>query len=79
MARGYDSDTPPFNQGLYGRLTVQLRETAVRGKQGHLSHTATMVFDHINGFHPRGLLAVIDLPEVKNLPLDEKRIDQVIS
>ena len=30
-----------------------------------------MVFDHIDGFHPRGLLAVIDFPEVKNLPLDD--------
>ena len=53
------------------RLTVQLRETAVRWKQGYLSHTATMVFHHIDGFHPRGLLAVIDLPEVKNLSLDD--------
>jgi hypothetical protein len=32
---------------------------------------ATMVFDHIDGFHPRGLLAVIDFPEVKNLSLDD--------
>jgi len=29
-----------------------------------------MVLDHIDSFHPRGLLGVIDFPEVKNLPLN---------
>jgi hypothetical protein len=61
------------------RFTVQLRETPVRRKQGHLSHPATLVFDHIDGFHPRGLLPVIDLPEVKNLPLDDSVVHRPVT
>jgi len=52
------------------RFAGQFRYRTVRGEKGHLLSTPLSPLNDLNGFDPGGLLAIVDLAEIKNVTLD---------
>ena len=51
-------------------FTCKLRRRAIRGEKGHLPTLSFVTLNNINRLTPGGLLAIIDLAEIKNLSLN---------
>jgi hypothetical protein len=52
------------------RFTRQFRDRPVSGEQGHLLSPPIALLHDLYGFDPGGLLAVVDLSEIKDMTLD---------
>jgi hypothetical protein len=52
------------------RFTGQFRDRSVSGEQGHLLPPPIALLHDLYGFDPGGLLAVVDLSEIKDMALD---------
>jgi hypothetical protein len=52
------------------RFAGQFRYRTVRGEQGHLFPLPLSLLNDLNGFDLGGLLAIVDLAEIKNMTLD---------
>jgi hypothetical protein len=52
------------------RFTSQFRERLVSGEQSHLLSPPITLLNDLYRFDPRGLLAVVDLAEIKDMTLD---------
>jgi hypothetical protein len=51
------------------RFTSQFRKRMVSGEQGHLLAPPITLLNALNRLNPGGLLAVVDLPEIKNVTM----------
>jgi hypothetical protein len=60
-------------QGIHldlDRFTSQFRDRPVSGEQGHLLSSPIALLHDLYRFDPGGLLAVVDLSEIKDMALD---------
>lgn len=46
------------------------RDRPVNGEQGQLHRPLAPLFDRLDAAQPRGLLTVVDLPEIEEMPID---------
>ena len=58
------------------RFTSQFRERLVSGAQSHLFSPPMTLLNDLYSFDPRGLLAVVDLAETKDMTLDNLIINR---
>src|SRR5206468_3858803 len=58
-----------FRQAHLDRLRELRRELALQGKQRQLPERLSIGIEHLDGFDPRGPLAVVDFAQIQNGPL----------
>jgi hypothetical protein len=52
------------------RFTGHFRDRSISGEQSHLLASPIPLPDYLNRFYPESQIAVINLPEIKNVTLD---------